>query len=200
MNLKVKRVERITADVPFHDVPARNMIRELPHWAIFEICKVMLEGGVVGFGETMQYYTRGPVSETKVKQVVGRNAAESMWDDSLGAGLQMALFDAVGRAMEVPCYALLGQKHRDQAFISWWDIDMPASDWALECQGAMAQGYSSFKTKARPWFDLNEQCRILCESLPPHFELDLDFNGMLLDTAHGTRILTRVQNYPNVAI
>ena len=200
MNLTVKNVERITVDVPFREVPARNMVRELPHWTIFEICKVTLECGVIGFGETMQYYTWGTVSDAKVKQVIGKNAAEYLWDDSLGAGLQMALFDAVGKANDVPCYRLMGTKHRNRAFISWWDIDMPAEDWALECQEAIARGYTSFKTKARPWFDLDRQCRVLAESLPPHFELDLDFNGMLIDTAHGTRVLTQIQKYANVAI
>ena len=47
-----------------------------------------------------------------------------MWDDSLGAGLQMALFDAAGKAAGVPCYRLLGQKVREWCPISWWWIDM----------------------------------------------------------------------------
>ena len=200
MNLNVKKIERITVDVPFREVPARNMIRELPHWTIFEICKVTLECGVVGFGETMEYYTWGRVTDEQVKGALGKNAAEVMWDDTLGAGLQMALFDAVGKANEVPCYRLIGSKHRDRGFISWWDIDMPAEDWVLECKTAMEQGYTSFKTKARPWWDLDEQCRVLCDSLPPYFDLDMDFNGMLIDTAHGTRVLTEIEQYPNVAI
>lgn len=200
MDLSIKNIERITVNVPFREVPARNMIRELPHWTIFEICKVTLKCGVVGFGETMEYYTWGRVSEAKVQYSLGKNAAELMWDDSLGAGLQMALFDAVGKANEVPCYRLLGAKYRDRAFISWWDIDMPAEDWILECKEAITEGYTSFKTKARPWFDLEEQCRLLCATLPPHFQLDLDFNGMLINTAHATRLLTEVEKYPNVAI
>ena len=57
MNLTVKDIERIWLDVPFRPVPQRNMIRELPHWTIFELCKVTLECGVIGVGETMQFYT-----------------------------------------------------------------------------------------------------------------------------------------------
>jgi galactonate dehydratase len=112
----------------------------------------------------------------------------------------MALFDAVGKAMETPIWALLGRKHRDRALISWWDIDMPAEDWVLECQQAIAEGYTDFKTKARPWFDLDEQCRVLCKELPEWFDLDLDFNGMLNDSAHAVRLLTRIEEYPNVKI
>jgi len=102
--------------------------------------------------------------------------------------------------MDVPCWALMGAKHRDSAFVSWWDIDMPGDDWLAECRTAMEQGYTSFKTKARPWFDLQRQVRTLNEGLPPWFDLDLDFNGMLIDTAHAGRVLRSVDRLPNVAI
>ena len=200
MNLTVKNIERIPVNVPFRDVPARNMIRELPHWTLFEICKVTLECGVTGFGETMEYYTWGKVTDDKVARAIGKNAAEIMWDDSLGAGLQIALLDAVGKANDVPIHALMGPKHRDRCHISWWDIDMPGEDWVLECEQAIKEGYTSFKTKARPWFDLVKQCETLCAVLPPYFDLDMDFNALLVDTAHAIRLLKQVEQFQNVAI
>ena len=199
-NLTVKKVERTWINLPFREVPARNMIRELPHWTIFEICKVTLECGVVGFGETMVYYTWGRVPEAAIQRVTGRSAAEHMWDDSLGCGLQMALFDAVAKANDVPLYRLLGRKRRDRAFVSWWAIDMPGEDWVLECRDAVSQGYTDLKTKARPWFDLDQQCRVLTKTLPPHFKIDFDFNSMLLDGSRAGRYLAEIEKYPQVAI
>ena len=199
-NLTVKSVERIPLRVPFREVPARNMVRELPHWTLFELCKVTLECGVTGFGETMEYYTFATVSDAAVARVIGKNAPEVMWDDTLGAGLQMALFDAVGRATDTPIWGLLGQKHRDRAFISWWDIDMSGEDWVLECRQAMAEGYTDFKTKARPWWDLDEQCRTLCATLPDWFDVDMDFNGMLVDAGHAVKLMTEIEKYPHVKI
>src|SRR5215831_10868890 len=90
-NLTIKKVDATWVNVPFTPVPARNMIRELPHWTVFVIYKVTLANGVVGFGETMQYYTWGTVSDEAIARVMNRNAADFMWDDSLGAGLQQAL-------------------------------------------------------------------------------------------------------------
>lgn len=200
MDLTVANVERIWIDVPFREIPAKHMVRELPHWTLFEICLVTLKCGVTGYGETMCYYTWGTVSDEGVARVMAKNAAGCMWDDSLGAGLQMALFDAVGRATETPCWALLGNQHRDQAFVSWWDIDMPGEDWLRECQEAKSQGYTSFKSKARPWFDLKNQLDILSKGLPPWFEVDMDFNGLLVNSTHAARVLPVVDGCPNVAI
>lgn len=200
MDLSVRNVERIWVDVPFRETPARNMIKELPHWTLFEICKVELACGVTGFGETMCYYTRHAVSDDTVKRVIGKSALEYLWDDTLGTGLQMALFDAVGKANETPCYTLMGKKFRDRAFIGWWDIDMPAEDWLEECQLAISKGYTNFKTKARPWYDLFAQCEYLSAELPPWFKVDLDFNQMLGNTANATRVLTEIQKCPQVAI
>ena len=200
MNLTVSKIERIWIDVPFRALPAKHMVRELPHWTLFEISLVTLKCGVTGFGETMCYYTWGTVGDDDVGRVTGRNAAECMWDDSLGAGLQMALFDAVGRATDTPCWALLGNKHRDRAFVSWWDIDMPGEDWLLECKEALSQGYTSFKSKARPWFDLKTQLETLSGGLPPWFDVDMDFNGLLVNSTHAARVLPTVDRFSNVAI
>ncbi|MCZ2150704.1 MAG: hypothetical protein LC126_23380 [Bryobacterales bacterium] len=130
LNLTVRKIDVTWVNVPFRPVPARNLVRELPHWTVFVIYKVTLACGVTGFGETMQYYTWKTVSDEAMARVLNRNAADFLWDDSLGAGLQQALFDAVGKAMGVPVHRLLGQKVRDRAFISWWAIDMPGDDWS----------------------------------------------------------------------
>src|SRR5690348_12610420 len=147
LDLTVKKVDSTWVNVPFRPVPARNLVRELPHWTIFVIYKVTLACGVTGFGETMQYYTWGTVSDDAIARVTNRNAADFLWDDSVGAGLQQALFDAVGKANGVPIHRLLGHRVRERPFISWWAIDMPASDWILECKDAVANGYTAFKTK-----------------------------------------------------
>jgi L-alanine-DL-glutamate epimerase-like enolase superfamily enzyme len=199
LNLDVSGVETTWVNVPFRPTPARRMLAENYEWTYFQIHKVTLACGVVGFGETMPYYTWRRPSEEALASTRGRNAAELMWDDSLGAGLQMALFDAVGKANDVPVHRLLGSQCRDRAFLSWWDLDMPGEDWIVECREALAQGYAAFKTKARPWRDLVEDCRALSNTLPPYFTLDMDFNDFLLDVSHAIPVLQEVARFANVA-
>ncbi len=200
LDLTVKKIDKTWINVPFRPVPARNMIRELPHWTVFVIYKVTLACGVVGFGETMQFYTWGTVSDEAIARVMNRNAADFLWDDSLGCGLQQALFDAVGKANGVPVRRLLGNQVRDRGFISWWAIDQPAEDWVLECKDAVAAGFTAFKTKARPWFDLKDQCDKLMPTLPDYMRVNFDFNGTLMDSAHAGRYCVEIEKYPQVAM
>ncbi len=199
LNLNVDKVETVWLELPFRAVPARRMFAENYEWKYFQIQKVTLACGVTGFGETMPYYTWGVPTEEKFAYARGRNAAELMWDDSLGAGLQMALFDAVGRATDVPVYRLLGARQRDRAFISWWDLDMTGEDWTAECREAISQGYTAFKTKARPWRDLLDDCRVLAANLPPHFAVDMDFNSFLLDASHAVSVMQELSQIPHIA-
>lgn len=197
---EVTGVERTTVKLEYRDTPRRSMDRELPHWRYCELCQVTLKSGKTGIGETMLYYTWGVPSDEDVARVVGKSAIEIMWDDSLGAGLQMALFDAVGRTAGVPVHALLGQKLHSITPLSWWNIDTSAKDMALECQEARRLGYMSYKTKGRPWFDIFQQLDTATADLPADFKIDMDFNDTLLTAEKGMRILRRLSKYPQVDI
>ncbi|MBM4004638.1 MAG: hypothetical protein FJ295_15370 [Planctomycetes bacterium] len=197
---RIKEIERIWVDLPLKEVPFRNMVREIPHWSLFEICKVTLDTGHVGLGETMPYYTYGAVSDAAVARAQGGSPTELMWDDTLGAGLQMAIFDAVGKLIGAPLWSLFGKRIRNWAHVGWWAIDMPADDWILECQEAVQQGYTTFKTKARPWFDLHDQLERLCSSVPDYFQIDMDFNDFGLDPAVARPLCRALEKHSKIAI
>ncbi|MBX6311834.1 MAG: dgoA protein [Isosphaeraceae bacterium] len=199
-DLTVDQIERIPVRVPFREVPARNMARELPHWEYFEVIRLRLRSGHVGYGETMTYYTWGHSGDAEIGRALGRNAAALLWDDGLGPGLQIALFDAVGRALGVPAHRLLGRQVRERAALSWWAIDMPPEDWAAECQEALRQGYTAFKTKGRPWFDIRAQVRAVAAVVPESFKIDIDFNDTLLDAERAIPILKELEAFPQVGI
>lgn len=176
------------------------MDRELPHWRYSEIVEVTLASGHVGRGETLLYYTWGRTGDRDVQRARGRNAVELLWDDSLGAGLQMALFDSVARAAEVPIHRLLGEQVHAKTPLSWWNIDMPAEDMAAECREAHQQGYLAYKTKGRPWFDVWKQAKLVSEAVPASFKLDIDFNDTLLDAERAIPILQDLDAYPQISI
>lgn len=197
---RVLKIDRTTVQLNYRDAPARNMARELPHWMWTEVIEVQLASGVTGFGETLLYYTWGVTDDDDLRRALGQNAVEIMWDDSLGAGLQMALFDAVARTAEAPIHALLGTKVHEQTPLAWWNIDTTVADMVSECVEAYRQGYRGYKTKGRPWFDIWAQVEAVSQAVPETFQLAIDFNDTLLDAERGIPILKGLEKYPQVAI
>lgn len=199
-SLNVKSVDRTLMHVPFHEINQPHMARWQGDWQVVELCALTASNGLVGYGETIVNYTHGRVTDESVAKVTGQNPWEHLWDDSLGAGLQIALFDLCGKSAGVPCHRLLGQQVRDEAPISYWDQDMPAEDWAKEAERAVSLGYTSFKLKARPWRDLDDCIRAVCEVAPRQFHLDLDYNAHLLNAGNAVPHLLEIGDYPNVAM
>src|SRR5258706_3413515 len=106
----ITSIERIPVDVGYNPRPEKHMARELWNWCISEVIRVTLEDGNVGYGETLPHYTWGKVSSEAEQRALGKNPFELLWDDSLGAGLQMAIWDAAGKAARVACYRVTGPK------------------------------------------------------------------------------------------
>ncbi len=198
--LAVKSVERTTVRVPFREVPARNMDREIPHWRYSEVTTVELSNGVKGHGESMLYYSWGVTDDRDVQRVLRKNPVEAMWDDSLGAGLQTALFDAVAKSNDVPVHRLLGHRVHDRTPVAWWNIDTSTEDMVSECKTALAAGYTAYKTKGRPWFDVRAQIAAVRNALPESFHIAFDFNDTLLDADRGIPILKELAEAPQIHI
>jgi len=198
--MKITQVEFINLDVPFTPHTNQHLQYWLPHWRITQLCKITLENGVVGWGETLPNYTWATVPADATDRLMGQPAAALLWQDTLGAGVQMALFDAVAQTLGVPIYQLLGTKVRDWCPISWWAMDMPPEDWAIQCQAAVEAGYMSAKLKARTWYDLHAALQAIFAVTPPQFILDLDFNGTLDNAANAVKFLQTVEQYEQVTM
>lgn len=194
----IDNIDRTRIKIPYRDNVENHMNRWRSGRNIFDIFEVELGSGTVGYGEQMINYTWSKSTEEDVRSVEGRNAHRVMWESSLGAGLQMALFDAVARHQGVPLYSLFGEKLRESVSLSWWAIDMPASDWVTEAERAVERGYDSLKLKARPWYDLREQVDALCGAVPEEFDIDLDFNETGLYADRSLPLLTALDSYPQI--
>jgi len=198
--VKIADIELTYLDVPFTLHTNEHMQYWLPHWRIVQICKITLDNDVTGWGETIPNYTWATVPNDIADRVVGRDAGGLLWEDGLGAGVQIALFDAIGKTLNVPVYRLLGTKIRDWCPLSWWGMDMSPPDWAQQCKDAVAQGYMSSKLKARTWYDLHAAIQAIIEDTPPQFKLDLDFNSTLANAANAVDFLKTLERYEQVAM
>jgi len=200
--LRITDVERIPLRVPFTPRCLEWNAREVWQWQVVEVIRLTTnEPDLVGYGETLPFYTWGVVTDAAVERVKGGHPGDLLGDDSLGAGLQMALYDVAGKALGVPAYRLFGKARvREWCPISWWNIDMPPEALAAEAKEAMAKGYTAYKTKARPWWDVFEQVAAVSEATPPHFSLELDWNQMLINVGNAAPVLTELDKCERVGI
>jgi len=199
--LRIKEIERIPLRVPFKQRVQKWNELLVWQWQIVEVIRVITEDGTVGYGETLPHYTWGKVPEEAIERAIGRNPVELLGDDSLGAGLQMALYDVVGKALDVPVHRLFNlPKIRDWAPLAWWNTKMGPADLAAEAQDAVKEGYIYHKFKARPFICVYEQVEAVSAVTPPHYRLDIDWNSLLRDVGTATPVLQRLEGYERVSI
>lgn len=199
---RITEVRRHTLHVPFTAGSAQWNALLVGQWGVVELVEVRTEDpDITGWGESVPAYTSRTVSDEAISSLVGERAAEHLWDARLGMGLQMALFDAVGKQLQVPMSRLLNLPVvRDAAPIAWWSTKMPPEALAAEAERAVASGYRAHKFKARPWFDPFEQVDAIARVTPDDYRLDIDWNRMLLDRPTALRVLGRLDEHPKVGI
>ncbi|MFD2079101.1 galactonate dehydratase/D-galactarolactone cycloisomerase [Actinopolymorpha cephalotaxi] len=198
--LRITEVERIVVDVPFTPRCQEWNALLVWDWGVIEVVKVTTDAGLVGWGETLLHYGWGLVPEQAIAKVRGGNPADFLGDDSLGPGLQMAMYDLVGKALGVPVSALLGRQVRERVPIAWWNTKMSPEALAEEAKEAVAAGYVFHKFKARPWLDVYAQVDQVSAVTPPHYRLDIDWNAMLLSAGDAAPVLRELDRRERVAI
>ena len=193
-------VEQITLWIPFIDQIRADMERAGIHaWSEIQLTRVDTSAGVSGWGETIQNYTWGRSDDPL--QVVGRSPFELMWQDKLGAGLQMALFDVAGKLAGVPTHRLIGERVRGHCPLSYWYHDGAPETYEAQARRAVELGYTSIKIKTRPWWDVHETLRRISAATPEWFSIDCDWNDMLVDVQTAASVLAGLEGeFPKLKI
>lgn len=199
---RITSVTRHLVRVPFRSRCAPWNALLVDSWQLLELLHVETEDpDVSGWGEAVVSYTATTVTQQAMGRLVGANPAEHLWDPSVGIALQMALFDTVGHTLDVPIARLLNLPQvRTSAPIAWWSTKMPPEVLAADAAEAVEEGYLAHKFKARPWFDVVEQVRQISEVTPEHFQLDIDFNRMLIDRGTAAPLLAELDTYSRVGL
>lgn len=140
-----------------------NIYKVKPRWIFV---KLSTDEGISGWGEMIS----GTKTETVVaggyeigKKLIGRNPfeIERLWQEmhrsffrggpingTIISGLEMALWDIKGKALNLPVYELLGGAARDRIRVySWIGGDRP-SDVAEQAQARVDKGFTAIKMNA----------------------------------------------------
>ncbi len=157
------------------------------------IYRVKTDNGIVGYGDCRGH---APLAAGTVASMVDRSPFDFIGAD-LPVGVVGALYDVMGKHLEVPAYKLMGQKLRDRVPVAAWTRPASPEDLAKEVQRAAAEGYTIFKMHTCEHHDVFAQNRAVEEVAPPGFRMHYDFNHNRPPAAV-TRILHGLESSPVV--
>ena len=187
--MKIKAIDTFQLRMTFIQGAAPHMLRAQTHGESLALCKIELENGAVGWGDG------GDGAD--FSEFVGRNAVELLHTTS-NPLIQMACYDAVGRALDVPANALMGRQNHEDVPFAYWTIDLPPEVFAQQAARAASLGYRAYKFKCRPWWDPIEQVAAASDAVPDDFRFWLDFNGHLRNSDQAIPILKELEKFDSV--
>ncbi|MEM7030307.1 MAG: mandelate racemase/muconate lactonizing enzyme family protein [Chloroflexota bacterium] len=184
--MKIKQIDSIPLKLDLIPDVAPHLYRS-NHPGRIVLYRLHLDNGVVGYGEDIG-------APTDTTAFIGQNAIAGL-KQIKHSGVQMACYDAVGKALSVPAHILMGQQVRQYVPFAYWSIDLPPETWAAQTERAVSLGYQVYKFKCRPWWDPLEQIEQVAAVSPKGFKFWLDFNGHLRETRQALPILQALSEY-----
>ena len=143
----------------------------IDHRAVF---KVHTDNGITGYCDAD--WPGAVPSKSSLELLIGRNPFDFI-NNTFNPGLGGALYDVMGKYLEVPAHRLMGQKVRDVVPVGAWTRPCSPSVFREEIERAVADGYMVFKMHTRALYDVLEQTRAAEEVAPSGFKIHYDFNS-----------------------
>jgi len=144
----------------------------IDHRTIF---RVEADNGLVGYGD-QRVRPGGQPNQSSVAPLIGRNPFDYI-NQNLAAGLSGALYDLMGKYLEIPAYKLMGQKVHNQIPVAAWTRPASPEDFREEILRAVGEGYTIFKMHTCTYHDVIEQTRLAEEVAPEGFQIHYDLNS-----------------------
>lgn len=138
--------------------------------------RVHTDAGITGYGD-QRVRPWGQPDPESVQHLVDKSPFDFLHNNqALPSGLNCALYDAMGKILDVPVHQLFGPKLRDWVPVAAWTRPASPEDFAAEIKRAAAQGYTVFKMHTCAYHDVFEQTRLATQAAPPGFRIHYDLN------------------------
>ena len=144
------------------------------NWDTRTVVVLHTDNGLEGITEW-----EGPCRDVRVADVEplrGTNPARWLGHPSLPIWIAPAIYDLVGKAMEVPAYQLIGPKVRSWVPVSSWTVSQTPARMAQELEDAVSKGHRWLKFRTYHLHNVIEQTRAMQQVAPDGFKIHYDIN------------------------
>ncbi len=129
--------------------PGLSTFDRVPKWII----RIHAEGGLYGLGESVRGESSAAI-EAGIHALLGQDPRTlplhrlPLPSTASYTTFEMALFDLLGKAWEVPAYQLLGGARQRQVRVDYWGSRQSPKDTGRRAAEGRAQGFHGIKIKA----------------------------------------------------
>lgn len=184
--LRITKVELFKVVVPMEeDIISSpelgpDALTEFPGIPKFMV-KLRTDSGIIGIGETyrglQEAAVRRNASSLEGKNVFDLNLTRLDLPSGVGyEGLEMALYDAAGKAIGWPVYQLLGGLAQPKALVNYWCGRKNPVDIRRVAERALKGNFKGIKIKGRPGDPVVKAVEAIA-SVSPSLKITVDFNG-----------------------
>ena len=176
----------------------------LDHWTEIpkHVIRVTTESRHVGWGETSRGVSRDQV-DACAKGLLDQNLDKlplfqlPLPHNGAYDAFEMAVFDCLGQAREVPAWLLLGGKFHDEIPVDFWMGLMTPEDTAERVKVGLAAGFHGVKFKCKLEQQPAERVAAVKE-LAPDWTITLDPNQRFYRPAGAIELARRIEQYEGI--
>jgi len=133
-----------------------------------------------------------------------RADSEGLWGPSRNSpaygAFEMAMFDLVGRALDVPAHWLLGGAVRERVLGDYWIGQQMPEDAARNARLGADLGFHGIKMKCAiddPW---EERIQAILDATGPDFKVTIDPNERFYRPVEAIALAKQLARFPNIAM
>ncbi|MCP4190688.1 MAG: mandelate racemase/muconate lactonizing enzyme family protein [Planctomycetaceae bacterium] len=172
--LRILEIKAHEVLLPYHPYNALNLQRyHGPGIQVRSIFVVKTNAGFEGIGEN---WGHSYLKDEEIDKYLGTDPFD--WVGDLNClPLNMAMYDLMGKFLEVPAWRLIGPKFRSRIPVAAWTVSLPAEAMALEVKSVSERGYRWLKFHVDEVQNVIEQTIAMQDVAPEGFRVHYDFNG-----------------------
>ena len=172
--LIIRSIEPIVFYSPYHEYHRQTLFRY--HGQGIQartVYRLSTNLGLTGYGEC---WGKNSLTDAEFKQYAGTSPFDWMGQRK-NLSIDMAIYDLIGKYLEIPAWKLLGPRIRKTIPVAFWTVSQTPDAMAAEVRQAAKAGYRWLKYHVDEVQNVIDQTQAMQAVAPSGFQVHYDFNA-----------------------